>query len=125
MPQGLGALPLFRQFLEEEGVVVRDHRGARARGAHHVIEALLLEDLEEVARHPAGLVEKPGVEGRLAAARLPLGVDHLDAEPPQDTYHAYANFRVYEIYVARYEQGHPHRSKPLSSLVSPNCLEPV
>src|SRR3712207_3576298 len=111
MAKGLRELPLLGQLLEEERVVVRDHGCARARGAHHVIEALLLEDLEEVAGHPACLVEETGVEGRLAAARLPFRVDYLDAEPPQDTHHAYANFRVYEIDVARYEQGHPHGYK--------------
>src|SRR5918998_5153284 len=60
VPELLGALPLLRQLLEDEGVVVRDHRGTGARGTHDVVPALLLEDVEEVSGHATGLVEEAG-----------------------------------------------------------------
>src|SRR5918999_2413037 len=115
VPEGLGALPLLRQLLEDERVVVRDHRGTRARGTHDVVPALTFEDVEEVAGHAAGLVEETGVEGRLAAARLPLRVDDLDAEPPQHANDAHADLRVYHVNVARHEKGYPHRSTTFPS----------
>src|SRR5918998_1176137 len=121
VPEGLGALPLLRQLLEDERVVVRDHRGTRAGWAHDVVPALFLEDVEEVAGHAAGLVEEDGGEGRLAAARLPLRVDDLDAEPPQHANDAHADLGVYHVNVARHEKGYPHRSTTFPPIPSPRA----
>jgi hypothetical protein len=82
MSESLGAFPFVRHIVHQERVVVGDHGGARSGRAHDVVPALTLEDVEEVAGEAAGLVEETGVEGRLAAAGLPLGVDDLDAKFP-------------------------------------------
>ena len=101
--EGLGTLALLGQLLEDERVVVGDHGGAGSGRTDYVIEALPLEDVEEVAPDGAGLVEEAGVEGGLPAAGLALGVDHLYAEPPQYAHHAYADLGVDQVHVARHE----------------------
>ena len=80
--EGLGTLALFRQVLEDEGVVVGDHGGARSRRTDYVVETFLLEDVEEVTPHGAGLVEEAGVEGRLTATGLAFRINYVDAKPP-------------------------------------------
>src|SRR5215210_7474459 len=57
----LGALALFRQVLEDEGIIVGDHGGARAGGTDYVVESFPLEDVEKVASYRAGLVEESRV----------------------------------------------------------------
>src|ERR687894_294929 len=89
--------------LEDERVVMGDHRGAGAGGTDNIIPALLLEDVQEVAGDGTGLIKKPGVEGWLAAAGLILEVDKLDTEPPQDPHHADAYLGLNEVHVARNE----------------------
>ena len=118
--EGLGTLALFRQVLEDEGVVVGDHGGARSRGTDYVVEAFLLEDVEEVTPHGAGLVEEAGVEGRLTATGLAFRIDHVDAKPPQYAHHAYAYLGVDQVHVARYEQGHPQTSTTFPPSNFPN-----
>jgi hypothetical protein len=110
--QDLRALAVVGQILEDERVVVRDHRRTRAGGTHDVVEALLLEDIKEAAGNGASLAEKAGVEGRLATTGLPLGVDDLRPEPPEDAHHADANLGVYQVHITRDEQSHPHETNP-------------
>src|SRR5215210_9146633 len=102
--------------LEDERVVVGDHRGAGAGGADDVIPALLLKDVQEMTGDVTSLSEKARVEGRLATAGLAIWVDHLDAESPQDPYHADAYLGIYKVHVTRNEQGHPHLAHPFLSL---------
>src|SRR5215210_3137974 len=108
----LGTLTLFRQVLEDEGVVVGDHRGTRAGGTYYVVEAFPLEDVEEVASYGAGLVEESRVEGGLTATGLAFGVDHIYPQPPQYAHHAYAYFGIDQIHVAWYEQSYPQLPRP-------------
>src|SRR3712207_9434870 len=49
------------------------------------------------------------------AARRPLRVDDLDAEPPQHANDAHADLGVYHVNVARHEKGYPHRSTTFPS----------
>src|SRR5215203_6539610 len=82
-----------------------DHGGARSGRTDYVVEALPLEDVEEAAPNSAGLVEEAGVEGRLPAAGLTLGVDHLYPKLPKYAHHAYADLGIDLVHVARYEKG--------------------
>src|SRR5918995_382406 len=113
--EGFGTLALLRQILEDEGVVMGDHGGARSRRTYHVVEALPLENVKEVASHSAGFVEEAGVEGGLAAAGLAFRIGYVDAEPAQHAHHAYAYLRPDQVNVTRHEQSHPQRPDPLSS----------
>jgi hypothetical protein len=91
---------------------VGDHRRTGARGAHYVVEALPLEDIEEMTCDRTGLVEEARVEGRLPAAGLAFGVDQVYAEPPQNAHHAYPHLWVYKVNVARNKKSHLHRTHP-------------
>src|SRR5918994_3221186 len=99
-------------ILEDEGIVMGDHGGARSGRTDYVVAALSLEDVEEAAPNSAGLLEEAGVEGRLPAAGLTLGVDHLYPKPPQYAYHTDANLGIDLVDITRHEQGHPQYPRP-------------
>ena len=63
-----------------------------------------------MAPHSACLLEEAGVEGRLSAAGLALGVDHLYPKPPEYAYHAYADLGIDLVHIARYEKGCSQRT---------------
>src|SRR5918993_667975 len=92
-------------ILEDERIVMGDHGGARSGRTDYVVEALSLEDVEEAALNSAGLVEEAGVEGRLPAAGLTVGVDHLYPKLPKYAHHAYADLGIDLVHVTRYEKG--------------------
>ena len=63
-----------------------------------------------MAPYSTGLVEEAGVEGRLSAAGLAFGVDHLYPKAPEYAHHAYTDLGIDLIHVARYEKGCSQRT---------------
>ena len=81
LPRPLRLREPFRIVAEQPGVVVLDHRRAGARRCDDRVVAVELR--EEMLGRRAGLRLVPGVERRLAAARLSLREYRLGPEPSQ------------------------------------------
>ena len=80
------------------------HGRAGGRGADD--PAMRLENVAEVADHPAGLFPIARVEGRLAAAGLRGRIDHRHAVPGEQLDRGPADLRIELVDIAGEEQGH-------------------
>src|SRR5512133_1298311 len=91
-------LGLVRLAVEQLGIVDLHHARAAAGGQDH--GQVLGEQGHLGAGHVPGLLPIAAVEGRLAAAGLALGVDHLHAGPAQELDAGHAGVREEQVHQA-------------------------
>ncbi|VTR67152.1 hypothetical protein DESC_590068 [Desulfosarcina cetonica] len=102
---GRGPRPPGRFIGKQLGVVMAHHGHAGARRTDDA--GCIFEDFDEVPGRLAGRVPVTGIEGRLAAAGLAVGVVHDDGQAFEDPQHRLGHFRIDAVDDALDEQADP------------------